>query len=459
MLVIAIILACIAITFGLLFLKSLIDQKKIVERYKDIIDTDKYKSDVQKEATKVIFEKDKALEEKNKQLDKLVSDYKQKKQVFDALEERILLYEDELEMVSYGLYKPYYNFDVSDKYKEGLEKVREREKYMVKNDTATFSGTNWTVNGSITEGRKQTKHYTKLMLRAFNGECDALIADVKWSNVQKFEERLNKSYEAINKMGETHSIKINEFYRDLKLQELRLAYELQEKKHQEKEEQRLIQEQMREEAKAQKEMENAIRKAEEQEKIYLKALEQAKKELETAKGSEIEILKQQISSLQEKIKTQDEYIIRTKSMAEQTKVGNIYVISNIGSFGDGIFKIGMTRRLVPQERIDELGSASVPFDFDVHAIIPSNDAPRLENELHKHFENKKVNLIDTRKEFFKASIGEIEEIIKKYNADVIFTKIAEAKEFRQSQIIRENNEKKASNLFAKQKTEEFPETL
>jgi len=106
MLVIAIILACIAITFGLLFLKSLIDQKKIVERYKDIIDTDKYKSDVQKEATKVIFEKDKALEEKNKQLDKLVSDYKQKKQVFDALEERILLYEDELEwflMVSINL--------------------------------------------------------------------------------------------------------------------------------------------------------------------------------------------------------------------------------------------------------------------------------------------------------------------------------------------------------------------
>ncbi len=133
---------------------------------------------------------------------------------------------------------------------------------------------------------------------------------------------------------------------------------------------------------------------------------------------------------------------RRLSEAQKTKAGNVYVISNIGSFGENIYKIGMTRRLEPQERVDELGDASVPFKFDVHAMIKSDDAPALENKLHELFKLKSVNRVNYRKEFFRVTLEEIEQAVKEYtNADIEFTKIAEAKEYRETQaiLLSENN--------------------
>ena len=163
--------------------------------------------------------------------------------------------------MSYGLYKPHFDFDTSEKYKAELQRVRDKEKQLIQNEDAAVCSQQWTVNGSAAEGKKQTKRYIKLMLRAFNGECEALIADVRWNNIDRMVERLCKSFEAINKMGETHTTSITSQYMKLKLDELRLTHEYQEKLHQEKEEQKRIQEQIREEEKAQKEIEKALKES------------------------------------------------------------------------------------------------------------------------------------------------------------------------------------------------------
>ena len=246
------------------------------------------------------------------------------------------------------------------------------------------------------------------------------------------------SFEAINRIGEPHSTSISCKYKELKLKELQLAFEYQEKLHEEKEEQRLIKEQMREEEKLQKEIEKKQKEIEKQLKEEAELQKKLKEAYEQGKKSEVEKFENEIKYLNQKIEDSQ----RAVSQAQLTKTGHVYIISNIGSFGENVYKIGMTRRLDPMERIDELGSASVPFEFDVHALIKSDNAPELENSLHKYFDSKRVNLVNSRKEFFYVKLDEIEKFAKDNNIDVEFTKLAEAKDFRESQAIRENQSNK-----------------
>lgn len=411
---------------------------KLQAKYKDVIDLDEYKEKVKKETNEIIENKNEEVEKLDSEISNLKASYSEKHSYYEKLLHEINLYEETEEIFSYGLYKPHFDFDTSEKYKIEIQKVRDEEKSCIKNGVAAVCSEQWTVNGSKAEGTKQTKRYIKLMLRAFNGECDAMIADVRWNNASKMEERLSKSYEAINKMGETHSTEITKKYKDLKLKELRLSYEYQEKLHKEKEEQRLIREQMREEEKLQKEIEKKQKEVEKQQKEEAELQKKLKEAYEQGKQSEAEKYEKQINDLNQIIENSQ----RTISQAQQTKVGHVYIISNIGSFGQNVYKIGMTRRLEPMDRVDELGDASVPFSFDVHAMIKSDNAPALETSLHKHFENKRVNLINSRKEFFYVTLDEIEKFIKESNMDVEFTETAEAREFRESEAIRESQKKK-----------------
>ena len=242
------------------------------------------------------------------------------------------------------------------------------------------------------------------MLLDFNGECDSLIAKVKWNNASKVKERIEKSYENINKLGKTSQIEISIDFLKLKLKEFALTYEYEQKKYEEKEEQRRIREQMREEEKVQKELERAQREAEDEEKRYQKALDKAKQELLNANNVEIEALNEQIKSLENKLTEAHEKKERAISLAQLTKVGHIYVISNIGSFGDDVYKIGMTRRLDPIDRGKELGDASGPVTFDVHAIIYSENAPQLENEIHKKFNYSRLNRINNRRDLLRTKV-------------------------------------------------------
>ena len=314
--------------------------------------------------------------------------------------------------------------------------MRERQKNLIQAERAAVCTTQWTINGDRRAGERQTKQYIKLMLRAFNGECDAAIIKVRWNNVVVMEERIRKAFEAINKLGTVHSTFITDEYLELKLDELRVAYEYQEKLNQEKEEQRRIQEQIREEEKAQREMERARQEAENEESRYQSALDRARAEMEKAKGAEVGKLNEKIVALEQQLKAAQELKQRAIAQAQLTKAGHVYIISNIGSFGENIYKIGMTRRLEPIERIHELGDASVPFQFDVHAMIYSQDAPTLESKMQEHFRHRQVNLVNDRKEFFNVTIDEIEEFVRKNGLKITLTRIAEAQEYRETVALR-----------------------
>lgn len=367
----------------------------------------------------------------------LSTDYVKTKELYNKLKQELNLLEENLEDISFGVYKPHYDFGTSDLYRKALEQIYEQKKKIIREKRAVLTKVQWTINANKREGQRMTNHYSKLMMRAFNGESDSAIAKVRWNNVTRMEERIHRAFEAINKLGDTVQIQISEEYKNLWLQELQLTYEYQEKLHQEKERERKRREELRDAEKAQEEFEAAKKEAENDESRYGKALAEAKASMEKAKGQEVQELNNKIKLLEEKLVEVHKQKERAISRAQFTKSGYVYIISNIGSFGEKIFKIGMTRRLDPYERIKELGDASVPFDFDVHAMIYSENAPELESSLHFHFEKKKINLANSRSEFFDIVLDEIERFCEQKNIKLELIKLAEAREYRETLALRE----------------------
>jgi len=305
---------------------------------------------------------------------------------------------------------------------------------MVKEKSAVYCTTEWTVQGSKSKGRTMTNRAIRLTARAFNNECDSSIASTRWNNADRMEQRIEKAFDAINKLNESNKISIADDYLQLKLDELRLTHEYKEKKQQEKEEQAEIRRQMREEAK----VEQAIK----EEEKYKQLLEKVKQEAEKTSGEKFDKLQVKIEKLQNELTQAREKSERAKSMAQLTKSGHVYVISNIGSFGENVYKIGMTRRLEPNDRVKELGDASVPFIFDVHAMIYSKDAPALENTIHKKFDDKRLNLVNNRKEFFNVTLEDIKKEVLNISPDSEFIETAEARQFRESKAIRAQSKRK-----------------
>lgn len=386
---------------------------------------------------KSISELEKKLEELNIEKNKLESDYVLGRGKYQKLVEELATLEDRLELYSFGLYEPHFSFDAAESYKDALNDCYGDRRKMVKEDRAATCNTTWTVNGSKVEGRKNTRHFTKIMLRAFNGECDAALLKVRWNNVKTMEERIKKSFDAINELGRVQDIRLSDEYLQVRLKELWLTHEYHERIHEEKEEQRRLREQMREEERSLKEMEAARQEAEKEEARYTKALEKARKDLEEKHGEEKRDLELKIIQLEKNISEAVELKNRAISMAQITKAGYVYVISNIGSFGEDVFKIGMTRRLEPSDRVRELSGASVPFSFDIHAMIYSNNAPELENNFHRKFKYRRLNLVNGRKEFFNISLQEIADYAKELNHEVEFTKLAEARDYRETKALKE----------------------
>lgn len=363
--------------------------------------------------------------------------YKHKKLIYDTLLSEIAIYDDEIELIELGFYKPQYHFDTSEEFKEKLTQIKTEQKSLVSNKTAITCFTEWTVEGSKAKGRVMTNRSIKLTARAFNNECEATISKVNWNNAERMVERIKKAFHALNKLNESNNIFISGQYMALKLDELRLTYEYKEKKQQEKEEQNEIKRQMREEAKLEQETDKALK----EEQKYQKLLDKAKDDANKSAGDKLIALQEKIATLGIELEEAHAKSERAKSMAQQTKIGHVYVISNQGSFGENIYKIGMTRRLEPIDRVKELGDASVPFIFDVHAMIYSDDAPALENTLHKNFDFNRVNLVNTRKEFFNVTLDEIEKQVKKISPNAVFTVTAEARQYRESQSIRSQRSK------------------
>lgn len=299
------------------------------------------------------------------------------------------------------------------------------------------------------------KQTIKLVLRAFNGECEAARADVSWNNMGKMVERINKSCEAVNKLSGVLQVTITSEYLDLKLNELRLTHEYEECKYRDKEEQRRIREQIREEERAQREFEKAEQDAEEDEERYQKALARAQEEAAKATGAALEKLTAQVSAFEAKLDEARKKKERAISRAQLTKSGFVYVISNVGSFGEKVYKIGMTRRLEPMERILELGGASVPFPFDLHAMLYSDNAPELEFALHQLFADRRLNLVNPRREFYReVELDEIEGFVKQKGLSAQFIKEVEAREYGQTVSKREQQRTVPTPVI-----EEFTPTL
>jgi hypothetical protein len=418
-----------------------------LDKYRPIIDIER-----------VLNTKSKEYQDLQSEAEELKSRYQTGKELLAKLEQEIKLYESDLDIIDYGIYKPIFNLDTSEDYKAKINQVVTQQKDLIQRDAAAICTTKWSVGGSEKQGEMMVRRYIKLCLRAFNGEADSLIAKVKWNNITLFEERLKRAFDAINKLGKSNQVHITEQYLQLKLDELHLMHELEQKRYEEKEEQRLIREQMREEEKAQRELERAQKEAEDEEKRFEKALEQVQRKLEKAQGQELEQLNNQILELQQKLEQAHEAKERAISRAQMTRSGHVYIISNIGSFGENTYKIGMTRRLEPVDRVKELGDASVPFEFDIHAMIYADDAPALENTLHKRFSNRRVNMINTRKEFFNVSLEEIEQVIKESNdAEIHITKVAEAREYRETLALL--REPAAKIIEQEAKAETYPELV
>lgn len=357
----------------------------------------------------------------------LNNEIEEKKEEIFTLDDNILLQE-------FGLYEPVYDFATSEEYKDELDKIREKQKLMVKEKTAATCEREWTVDGSRAKGRQMTNNNIKQILRTFNNECDSLIQKVKFNNIDKIEQRIEKSYEQLNKMNSSNEISLSKKYKNLKLQELNLAYEYQQKKQQEKEEERERRAEIREQKQLEQEIKRAREKILKEKKQFNNAIKEAEQRLKNANNeTEIEELRNKIAELNNKIKEIDKEEKVIDYREKSPKAGYVYIISNIGAFGENVYKIGMTRRLEPMERVRELGDASVPFPFDVHALIFSEDAPSLESKLHKHFYNNRVNKTNNRKEFYNVPLNDIENIVKEnYDKVIEFNKLHEAQEYRES---------------------------
>lgn len=220
---------------------------------------------------------------------------------------------------------------------------------------------------------------------------------------------------------------------ECKLEELNLTYAYQLKKEQEKEEQKAIREQMLEEEKVRREIEREKAKIEKEEKQFKNEIAKLMDYLQKSSDIEKQLYIDKIKELEDKLKLVEKDKANVLEREQNTRAGYVYIISNIGSFGENVYKIGMTRRLEPLDRVKELGDASVPFEFDVHAMIFSEDAPTLETTLHNTFKANQVNKVNPRKEFFRVSLPEIEKVVKEnHNATVTFTQVAKAEQYRES---------------------------
>jgi len=370
------------------------------------------------------------------------------------INEELKLASDAAFLVEVGYYEPRYEFEDLPSYEAELQRIRDMQKAMLREDgtgnnkskASAYATQDLTYNGSSAKGRAAQKKTLKLILRAFNGESDSFIARVNYRNVDAMEKRIRSAFDAINAITQKYDFcELNPRYMELRLQELQLVYEWEEAKQREKEEQAKIRAQMREEEKAAREAEKAQQQADKEEAKYQELLEKAQQEAVSAGEKDKAKLNSKIEELQQRIAEIEEKK-RAISQAMLTKTGHVYIISNVGSFGENIYKIGMTRRLEPMDRVKELGDASVPFPFDVHAMIRTSDAPSLENALHRHFEMRRLNLENERKEFFRVSIDEIREELDQLKSDLgidselRLTLLADAKEYRMSEAKRKHLE-------------------
>lgn len=352
-----------------------------------------------------------------------------------AVEAQILGADDVVLLESFALYEPKYQLTNSIEYKSRLEEIREGQKLTAKSLSATVdSWDHMPPKLTKAQWKKMRKDALKLSLRSFNSECEYCVDNVKFSNLEKMEERIRRSFETCNKLLNSMDVWWTDVVLDRKLQELYLAHEYQVKRQEEKEAARQAREDQREQERLEREIRDARAKIDKERRHFGAALQRLQLRLIAASDQQERAdLQTRIDELSAQNSMLDEEERLLDYREQNARAGYVYVISNVGAFGDGVFKIGMTRRLEPMERVEELGDASVPFRFDVHAMVFSDNAPTLEARLHTHFAAGRLNKVNGRKEFFRADLKEIEAVIRaNYDAVVEVVHAAPAEQYRES---------------------------
>jgi hypothetical protein len=340
------------------------------------------------------------------------------------LRSQVVVTEEAAVLQEVGIYEYRHPLSDSVAYQAELKRLRDQIKAMTRKDGgAVKATTNWTVDGSVTKGRAMVRDFSKLMLRAYNAEADTLVRGLKPYKLATAAERLTKVTATIAKLGKTMDIRISSDYHQLRIRELELTADYLEKLAEEKEREREEKARLREERQAQQEMERERARLEKERQHYANALDAL-----MAKGDE-----EAAARLRDQLAEVDRAIEDVDYRAANIRAGYVYVISNLGAFGDRIVKVGMTRRLEPMDRIRELGDASVPFRFDVHALFFSDDAVGIETSLHQRLADKRVNRVNLRREFFYARPEEVKGLLLELTGELLqYNETAEAIEFHQS---------------------------
>lgn len=329
-----------------------------------------------------------------------------------------------------------------------LKLARENSARMVKERTAGACD-------YVEHTRKDTA--VNFVVDAFNGKVDSILTKTKKDNYGILEQKIKDAYQLVNHNGQAfRNATITPEYLSARLEELKWGVIASELKAQAQEEQKKLREQLREEERARREYEKAIKDAAKEEEMLRKAMEKAQKQIETANEAKRAEYEAKLDELRQKLQEAEERGQRALSMAQQTKHGNVYIISNVGSFGENVYKVGMTRRLDPLDRVKELSDASVPFPFDVHAIIESDDAPALETTLHKALALTQMNKVNPRKEFFRVNLADIRTMVENMGLQTVWTLEAQAAEYRETMAI---EERMRNDPDAKRKWEEFAQKV
>lgn len=392
-------------------------RKALQAKYAPVISADNEVERLKAEAAKI-----------QKSIDDVRSTYAEKRKLLDQLETQVAIYDERMAFAELGVYEPHFDFTDTEQFKSAIEKVRARQKQLITDKKAAACPSKWTVEGSEAKGQTMINRQTRLTLRAFNAECDAAISNARWNNVVAMERRITNAFDQINKENTSLNLKITDEYLAAKLEELRLTHEYRELQKSEKEERADLARAEREEKKLLAEAEAAER----EERKYQALLDKAKAEAQAATGGATTAMEKRIAELEKTLAEAHDASERARAMAEMTKSGYVYIISNVGSFGENVVKIGLTRRLDPEDRVRELGDASVPFGFDIHAMVYSDEAPSLEYALHQEFADRRINLTNFRKEFFSVSLDDVEKAVARLAPSASFFKDREAQEWHET---------------------------
>lgn len=355
---------------------------------------------------------------------------------YRELKESFVMARDERNFQSVAFYKKDFPFTTTEMYKDELNTNYRKQKEMIKQKRVVIEGTVWTVNGSLREGRKKTDLNIKSMIRSYNTECDNAIASLKYSNFDTVESRMDKSLASINKLNAKNELVICDEYHQLKIDELKLVYELKLFEQEEKEKLRILREEERERRKVEREIKEKTLEYNKHQKEVEKELSALHKQNIEAEEDDTTVLNR-INELYDSLELIEKKREELEYINLVGKSGYVYIISNIGAFGKDVYKIGMTRRLEPADRIKELSGAAVPFEYDVHAMILTDDAPHLESHLHSVFNAHRVNLVNNRKEFFNVKLDQIkQEVFSIVGKNVVFEDEHIGKNYYESLAIR-----------------------